>query len=110
MSVDKCLWSGYNNFQEYRSRGTCCDGGDYAAVLKTETCYGRIEGCSERQIFSVPPSRHSHPHQSKIGSEEPIFDSFSLEGEAFGGKLHLLQQNEPCSIRDKASPLGEKQS
>jgi len=27
-----------------------------------------------------------HPHQSKIGSEEPIFDSFSLEGEAFGEK------------------------
>jgi len=25
-----------------------------------------------------------HPHQSKIGSEEPIFDSFSLKGEAFG--------------------------
>jgi len=24
-----------------------------------------------------------HPHQSKIGSEEPIFDSFSLKGEAF---------------------------
>ena len=32
-----------------------------------------------------------HPHQSKIGSEEPIFDSFSLEGEAFGGNLNLLR-------------------
>ena len=51
-----------------------------------------------------------HPHQSKIGSEEPIFDSFSLKGEAFGGNLHLLQKNALRWIRDKASPLGEKLS
>ena len=51
-----------------------------------------------------------HPHQSKIGSEEPIFDSFSLEGEAFGENLHLLQKNELRWMRDKASPLGEKLS
>ena len=51
-----------------------------------------------------------HPHQSKIGSEEPIFDSFSLEGEAFGRNLNPLQQNEQRRIRDKASPLGEKLS
>ena len=31
-----------------------------------------------------------HPHQSKIGSEEPIFDSFSLKGEAFGGNFCFL--------------------
>ena len=51
-----------------------------------------------------------HPHQSKIGSEEPIFESFSLKGEAFGGNLHLLKKNELRWIRDKASPLGEKLS
>ena len=51
-----------------------------------------------------------HPHQSKIGSEEPIFDSFSLKGEAFGGDLHLLQQNKQRWTQDKASPLGEKLS
>jgi hypothetical protein len=32
-----------------------------------------------------------HPHQSKIGSEEPIFDSFSLKGEAFGGNQHIFR-------------------
>ena len=48
-----------------------------------------------------------HPHQSRIGSEEPILDSFSLKGEAFGGDLHLLQQNKQCWTQDKASPLGE---
>jgi hypothetical protein len=29
-----------------------------------------------------------HPHQSKIGSEEPIFDSFSLKGEALSRIQH----------------------
>ena len=48
-----------------------------------------------------------HPHQSKIGSEEPIFDSFSLEGEAFGGNSYQLREYEPRWITDKASPLGE---
>ena len=47
-------------------------------------------------IKSVPKSR--------------FYDSFSLEGEAFGGRLHLLQKNEQRGIRDKASPLGEKLS
>jgi hypothetical protein len=48
-------------------------------------------------IRAIPPLRSpraafgGHPHQSKIGSEEPIFDSFSLEGEAFGGNFHLVQ-------------------
>ena len=32
-----------------------------------------------------------HPHQSKIGSEEPIFDSFSLKGEAFGETSYLVR-------------------
>ena len=49
-----------------------------------------------------------HPHQSKIGSEEPIFDSFSLEGEAFGGNRNASRYNEHRRIWDKASPLGEK--
>ena len=43
----------------------------------------------------MPPDQSAafggHPHQSKIGSEEPIFDSFSLEGEAFGKNLQQLQ-------------------
>ena len=51
-----------------------------------------------------------HPHQSKIGSEEPIFDSFSLKGEAFGGNSYQLRQNEHRWIKDKASPPGEKLS
>ena len=34
--------------------------------------------------------RHSHPHQSKIGSEEPIFDSFSLKGEAIGANFRKV--------------------
>ena len=34
-----------------------------------------------------------HPHQSKIGSEEPIFDSFSLKGEALGGNSRLVSYN-----------------
>ena len=34
--------------------------------------------------------RHSHPHQSKIGSEEPIFDSFSLKGEAMGANFRKV--------------------
>ena len=48
-----------------------------------------------------------HPHQSTIGSSEPIVDSFSLKGEAFGGNLQLSRQNEQGQIRDKASPWGE---
>ena len=36
--------------------------------------------------------------------------STTLKGEAFGGNLHLLQENELHWIRDKASPLGEKLS
>ena len=40
------------------------------------------------QVRLAPPDG-GHPHQSKIGSEEPIFDSFSLEGEAFGGRVHI---------------------
>ena len=51
-----------------------------------------------------------HPHQSKIGSEEPIFDSFSLKGEAFGGSRNLLRKKKQRWIRNKASPLGEKLS
>ena len=39
---------------------------------------------------SPPLKRWHHPHQSKIGSEEPIFDSFSLKGEALGGNFHLV--------------------
>ena len=31
-----------------------------------------------------------HPHQSKIGSEEPIFDSFSLKGEAMGANFRKV--------------------
>jgi hypothetical protein len=34
-------------------------------------------------------------------------DSFSLKGEAFGGKQQLLRKNESAQIRDKASPWGE---
>ena len=34
--------------------------------------------------------RHSHPHQSKTGSEEPIFDSFSLKGEAMGANFRKV--------------------
>ena len=64
---------------------------------------------SKSKDIPLPPDG-GHPHQSKIGSEEPIFDSFSLKGEAFGRKRNLLQQNEQCWIRDKASPLGEKLS
>ena len=41
-----------------------------------------------RRCVLLPPFG-GHPHQSKIGSEEPIFDSFSLKGEAFGGNLHV---------------------
>jgi hypothetical protein len=43
----------------------------------------------DRIVLPVPGSAAfgGHPHQSKIGSEEPIFDSFSLKGEAFGGNL-----------------------
>ena len=33
--------------------------------------------------------------------------STTLKGEAFGGDLHLLQQNKQCWTQDKASPLGE---
>ena len=51
-----------------------------------------------RRDSAEPPLRGGHPHQSKIGSEEPIFDSFSLEGEAFGG------------YGTTASPPGEKLS
>ena len=32
-----------------------------------------------------------HPHQSKNGSFEPLFDSFSLKGEAFGQNLRFLR-------------------
>ena len=45
-----------------------------------------------------------HPHQSKIGSEEPIFDSFSLKGEAFGGSRNLLRKKKQHWIWNKASP------
>ena len=31
-----------------------------------------------------------HPHQSKNGSEEPIFDSFSLKGEALAANLAMF--------------------
>ena len=41
------------------------------------------------QSITEPPCG-GHPHQSKIGSEEPIFDSFSLKGEAFGGNFYLV--------------------
>ena len=51
-----------------------------------------------------------HPHQSKIGSEEPIFDSFSLEGEAFGEKFRMVSLIGTGRTLDKASPLGEKLS
>jgi len=50
-----------------------------------------------------------HPHQSKIGSEEPIFDSFSLKGEALR-KPYCDPIIRPESIMYKASPLGEKLS
>ena len=33
--------------------------------------------------------------------------STTLKGEAFGGNLHLKQQNKQSWKRDKASPLGE---
>ena len=42
-----------------------------------------------------------HPHQSRIGSEEPIFDSFSLKGEAFGGNLP------PCTAKRAALDTGQ---
>jgi len=54
--------------------------------------------------------RRHHPHQSKIGSEEPIFDSFSLKGEAFGENHTAIPYTRPVPIRYKASPLGEKLS
>ena len=42
-----------------------------------------------------------HPHQSRIGSEEPILDSFSLKGEAFGGNLP------PCTAKRAALDTGQ---
>ena len=60
-------------------------------------------------MYPRPPDG-GHPHQSKIGSEEPIFDSFSLKGEAFGGDLQMVPKNGPGRIRNKASPPGEKLS
>ena len=49
-----------------------------------------------------------HPHQSKKCYRH-FFDSFSLKGEAFGGHLQFLQQNEPGWIRERLLP-GEKLS
>ena len=46
--------------------------------------------CTEYLLFLCHLRRHSHPHQSKIGSEEPIFDSFSLKGEAMGANFRKV--------------------
>ena len=49
-----------------------------------------------------------HPHQSKIGSEEPIFDSFSLEGEAFWQKTALISIEQTASDHGQGfSPRGD---
>ena len=49
-----------------------------------------------------------HPHQSKIGSEEPIFDSFSLKGEALGAHFLCTAWNGKWWILNKGfSPRGE---
>ena len=61
------------------------------------------------QSITEPPCG-GHPHQSKIGSEEPIFDSFSLKGEAFGGSFRMVSLFGTSWMQDKASPLGEKLS
>ena len=47
-----------------------------------------------------------HPHQSKIGSEEPIFDSFSLEGEAFGGRRNISDNTDQLGHGTRLLPSG----
>ena len=55
----------------------------------------------------MPPSAVTHiSHGRLLG----VHDSFSLEGEAFGGDRYPVSENVQQSMRDKASPLGEKLS
>ena len=47
-----------------------------------------VEVFRSHKIVRLPPA---FLISQGIGSEEPIFDSFSLEGEAFGGRLHMFR-------------------
>ena len=59
-----------------------------AALRRAQTAKKGFVGAT--LVARLPPMAAGHPHQSKIGSEEPIFDSFSLKGEALGGDLNRV--------------------
>ena len=50
------------------------------------------------------------PHQSSIGSEEPMDDSFSLWGEALSHIRHFQFYRSRIGLLPKASPSREKLS